>query len=119
MTLKTSLIATLSLALYACAGSPPKMERPVKFYSGSASKQAMCRRTTARMVAFVKEIAKHDETKRYAAQVLAQALAKDDDECIKSSDPAFNTMIGTPADDLRVLLQYQEELLYKCQKWAP
>lgn len=113
-TLKTALILTLS----SCAGSPPKLERPVKLYSGSPSRQAMCRRTKESLAKFVKSNAQHTNTKNYARQVINQIIAEDGIECVKADSQAFGAMVGIPADDLRVLLQYQENLLYKCEKWA-
>lgn len=117
MNLKTSLIATLSFLLLSCAGKPPVMEHPVKFYSGSPSRQSMCRRTQARMVAFVKEIAQHQFTADHAKEALASVMAPDGEDCVKASDPAFGNMLGLTAEDMRVLLQFQENLLYSCEKW--
>lgn len=110
-------IATLNFLLFSCAGKPPVMEHPVKFYSGSPSRQSMCRRTQKAMTEFVKKIAKHQLTKDHAEEVLASVMADDSEDCVKASDPAFGKMLGLTADDMRVLLQFQENLLYSCQKW--
>lgn len=116
---KTLRIATLSLLLASCAGKPPVMEHPVKFYSGSPSKQAMCRRTKAALTKWVQAIAQHSQTRQYAARVLESALAEDPkaEECIKADAKEFGSLIGVTAEDMKVLLQYQENLLYSCEKW--
>lgn len=114
---KISLTVILSAITFSCAGSPPKMEHPVKFYTGSPSRQAMCRRTKARMTEYIRQIAQYQQTVDYAPKVLAAIMAADASECIKADAKEFGAMIGLTAEDMRVLLQYQENLLYKCEKW--
>jgi hypothetical protein len=122
-TLRTVTLSVLALlaacVLAACAGKAPVMEHPVKFYSGSPSRQAMCRRTKEAMAKFAVAIAQHEQTRKYAARVLEQVMAEDPkgEECIQASEKAFGSMIGLTAEDMRVLLQYQENLVYGCAKW--
>lgn len=113
---KTWKIA-LILALSSCSGSPPKPERPIKMYSGSPGRQAMCRRTKESLAKFVKEVAQHSATRNLAREAINEIVAQDAIECIKADSAAFAQIVGIPADDLRVLLQYQENLLYKCERW--
>lgn len=114
--LRTSRIL-LILALSSCAGSPPKMERPIKLYNGTPSKLALCRLTKGQVAGFAKSIAQHSRTKAYADRVVRAALALDALECIRADEAKFSEFVGIHADDLRVILQYQENLLYSCQKW--
>lgn len=113
--LRTSLIATLSLA--GCAGTPPKLERPVKYYGGVPEMGAMCRNTKKNLAAWLKGIAQHEFTRANAEPGVEALLAPDDIECIRADAKEFAALVGVPADDLRVLLQYQENLLYNCEKW--
>lgn len=94
------------------------MEHQIKFYSGSPSRQAMCRRSRVSVAKWVNGIALHFATRKYAERVLAKIMASDSEECISSGDPAFSSMIGITAEDMRVLLQFQEELIHRCQKWS-
>ena len=122
-TLRTVILSwaalLLAVVLAACAGKPPVMEHPVKFYSGSPSRQAMCRRTKEALTKWVVAIAQHSRTRQFASKVLDQALAEDPkgEDCIKADAKEFGSLIGLTADDMRVLLQYQENLLYSCEKW--
>lgn len=116
MRLKILKIA-LTIALSGCAGNPPKQERPVKFYGGVPEKSSMCRVVKRDLVAFAQKIARHQRTKNFAPQIINASVARDALECIKADEQAFSSMVGIPADDLRVLLQYQESLLYRCEKW--
>lgn len=122
-TLRTVILSwaalLLAVVLAACAGKPPVMDHPVKFYSGSPSRQAMCRRTKEALTKWVVAIAQRSQTRKYAARVLEQALAADPkgEDCIKADAKEFGALIGVPADDMRVLLQYQENLLYSCERW--
>lgn len=117
---KRLLIATLSVSLLSCAGKPPDMERPIKYYGGIPSRKAMCRNVTQEsMTAFVQKIANHSLTRNYAQELVAAYVDQPTKglECIPAEDKKFATLIGLPADDLRVLLQHIENLVYKCQKW--
>lgn len=116
MRLKNWKIA-LTIVLSSCAGSPPKQERPVKFYGGVPERASMCRVQKETLVGFAKKIAKHQRTRNYAERVIDAAVAKDALECIRADESKFANMVGIPADDLRVLLQFQEELLYACERW--
>lgn len=120
-TLKILLIAVLSLAfLTSCAGKPPAMERPVKFYGGVPERESMCRNVTRKSFAnWIRQIARHQRTRAYADKAVAYALAADKKEleCIRADEPGFAKLIGMPADDLRVLLQHIEDLVYSCEKW--
>lgn len=115
--LKTALMAGLSILLASCAGSPPKQERPVKFYGGVPERAAMCRVNKETLIAAAKRIARHSRTKAYAKKVIEASVAADAIECIGASEQKFASMVGIPADDLRVLLQFQEDLLYGCERW--
>ena len=115
MRLKSFRIA-LILALSSCSGSPPKLERPIALYGGIPERQEMCTVLPDTLTAFVRKIARHSRTKAYAKQAIDRALATGL-LCIKASDPKFASMVGIPADDLRVLLQYNENLLYSCKSW--
>lgn len=110
---KTFLIVALS----SCSGSPPKPERPIKLYSGSPTREAMCRRTQANVAKFVNANARHMRTKSYAREYIAKVMAEDGLECISANAKEFAELVGIPADDLRVMLQYQENLIYKCERW--
>lgn len=113
---RTALISILSLSFLSCSGSPPKLERPIEMYGGIPERQEMCLVTPDTLTAFVQRIAKHQRTRAYAPAVIQQVLVTGL-KCIKASDPKFAAMVGIPADDLRVLLQYNENLIYKCAKW--
>jgi hypothetical protein len=118
MNWKKSLISVASsLILVSCAGSPPKLERPVKLYNGTPSKLGVCRLTKGQVTAWAESIAQHQTSKAYAGKVINRALAVDALECIRADSAAFKGVIGILADDFRVLLQYQENLLYSCAKW--
>lgn len=119
MILRTLLIVAVNLCLLSCAGAPPKLERPVKFYSGSPSKEAMCRRTKAALTDWAVRMVRRPESRRYAVQAIRSALAEDGVECIPANAKEFGQMIGVPADDMRVLLQFQENLLFSCERWKP
>lgn len=111
--LRISLILTLS----ACAGNPPKMERKIKLWNGTPERSAMCRTAVTKAVAFARKHLKQDASKSYAGQVVRAALVDDAVECIKSDDSKFAAFVGLTADDLGVLLRYQENLLYQCAEW--
>lgn len=114
---KILLTGALSALLFSCAGSPPKMERPIKMWSGTPERGSICRLTQSQVGNMVHAIAQFTRTKSYASKVLARAMAADAFECIRAEDPKFATFAGITFDDLRVLLQYQENLLYSCERW--
>lgn len=120
-TWKTLLTAILSASLlFSCAGKPPAMERPVKFYGGVPERKAMCRNVTRKSMAnWLRAIAQHSRTRAYADKAVAHALAADarELECIASDSSGFAKLIGLPTDDLRVLLQHIENLVYSCERW--
>lgn len=116
-TWKIRLTVGLSFLLTACAGTPPKLERPIKLYTGTPSRIAICRLTKAQVAGFAKSVAQHQRTKAYADKVVNAALVRDALECIAADSAKFSEFVGIHADDLRVLLQYQENLLYSCERW--
>lgn len=119
-TWKISRTVILSALLASCAGKPPAMERKVIFYGGVPEREAMCRNVTRKSMAkWIQAIAQHSRTRAYAEKAVEFALAADarEIECIKADTPGFAKLIGMPADDLRVLLQHIENLIYSCERW--
>lgn len=119
-TLKILLISTLSLALFSCAGTPPKLEHPVNLYDGTPSRTSMCRKTKESLIQQLQTWAQYGFTKAHVRSAVGGFLAQQEPaalDCIRADSPGFASMVGMPADDLRVLLQYIENLLYSCEKW--
>lgn len=111
---RTLLIATFAVS---CAGKPPEMDRPVTFYYGNASRQEMCQAQQRRIVAWLQKMAKHSTTRKYIPQYAKAMLARDSGACIAANDQRFEQLVGMSVDDLGALLQYQEDLIYKCERW--
>lgn len=111
------LISTLSVSLMSCAGNPPKLERKVKYYGGVPSRKSLCRSTKESLVDFLKKFAIHDLTRANAEAAVDKLLVDDGTECVSADSKEFSSMVGIRSDDLRVLLQFQENLLYSCEKW--
>lgn len=104
----------------ACAGSPPKMERPIKLYNGVSARSEVCRLSQAQIQQLTQPQVVYDSTK----EMLAQAIPHIFDEppvleCIPANDERFDSMGAFTFDDLGVLLRYQEKLLNACEKWSP
>ncbi len=117
---KILLIATLNFLLVGCAGTAPKLERKISVYHGAPERVSLCRESTAQLVARVEKWAQNDFTRMNVRGVLQKALASSEPaalECIRADSREFATMLGLPADDMRVLLQYIENLLYSCERW--
>lgn len=114
---KIRLTLTLNILLVSCGGTPPKMERPVKFYSGNPEKMAMCRNTKEQLAEYIVDAASKEITKQVAKGIVNAILAEDVQECILSSSDAFKTLAGVPWDDIGVMLRYQENLVFSCEKW--
>lgn len=112
---KILLISILS----GCAGTPPKLERPVSYYAGIPERSSMCRNVKSNLVDFLKKIAKHQGTRDQVENIVNTAFQADPlgVECVKADEPNFAALVGISADDLRVLLQYMENLVYKCERW--
>ena len=113
---KIALISTSSLLL-SCAGSAPKPERPIKLWNGTPERLAVCRTTLNKAEAFAKKHLRSDFSKSNVRRALMSALAPDGVECVSSDDPRFAAFLALTADDLGVILRYQENLLYSCERW--
>jgi hypothetical protein len=114
-TSKILLIATLSLS--ACSGNPPKMERQIKLWAGTPERKAICRLTNESITDWAQAIAQHTRTKLFASKVINRVMVAYRTECVAADSNDFKRYAGISFDDLRVLLQYQENLLYSCKKW--
>ncbi len=107
----------IALLLAGCAGNPPKMERPVKLWNGTPERQSLCRTSVDKAVAFAKKHLARDLSKSSAAKYMRSALLQDAVECIGANQKEFAAFVALTAEDLGVLLRYQENLLFSCQKW--
>jgi hypothetical protein len=79
----------------------------------------MCRTTVAKAVSFAKRSLVSDTSKAYVSKVMQAALVKDAVECVRADQKEFAAFVGLTADDLGVLLRYQESLIFNCAKWKP
>lgn len=115
--MKKILISTLSLILFSCAGSPPKLERPVKLYNGAPEVNGICRLTKPAIARIAKKALKTDDAKSQVNAVVKEMFAPDEVECIRADDRKFSNYGCYSFSDIAVMLRWQENLLYSCDRW--
>lgn len=115
---RISLISVLSFLLFSCAGTAPKLEHPVKFWNGTPERSAVCRTSSKKVIAFVQRELITDTARQQAATAIREALARDQVECVAADSEAFGGFVALTFEDIGALLRFQENLLFKCEKWA-
>lgn len=104
-----SILMTL-LVLVSCAGAPPYQDRKVKIWNGSPEEAGICRMSTV-------------DLKQKTGILLPTFMMKKihqgttRSECIQATDLAFQKYACLTFDDLGVLYDYIEKLIYSCKKW--
>lgn len=110
-------ILILSFLAFSCAGSPPKMEHAVKLYIGDPASGQICRLTKSAIVKWAKKSLAREESKQYVNAAVREMFKPDDVECIDARDPKFKVFGAYSFEDISVMLRYQENLLYSCERW--
>lgn len=115
--MKTTLILTLSLFLFGCGGIPPKLEHPVKMYLGAPEVGGICRLKKSAIARLAKKYLAKDESRNQVDSAVSVMFSKDEIECVDARSNEFKSYACYSLEDNRVLLRYQENLLYSCEKW--
>lgn len=58
-----------------------------------------------------------DEAKTQVKALVKNGFSSDEVECIRADDPEFAKYGGISFSDLGVLLRFQEDLLFSCERW--
>jgi hypothetical protein len=93
------------------------MERPIKQFQGAPEVGGICRMTKEDLTRFAKKSVKTDLAKKHVPQVVGQMLAPNGMECVDAREKKFARYGCYSFDDIAVMLRYQENLLYSCEKW--
>lgn len=98
------------LFLVSCAGVPPYQERKVKIWNGAPEVGGVCRMSTPEL---------KEKTQIKAPVFLMKRIHQGtkEVECIQATDEAFKKYACLTFEDLGVLYDYIETLIYSCKKW--
>jgi len=111
------LISALSFFLVACAGTPPKMERPIKIYNGVPESREICRLSRSAVSNFAQKTLREDLSKQEMRKNIASFISQGGADCIDTTDREFAKYAALKFDDLKVLIRYQEKLIFSCEQW--
>lgn len=112
-----SFLQLISLfILVSCAGTPPYQSRKVKIWNGAPEEAGICRMSTLDLKEEIESIINKDMavTLRQMKKVHQGTTSM---ECITATDQAFKKYACLTFDDLGVLYDYIETLIYSCKKW--
>lgn len=93
------------------------MEHPVKLYNGAPEVGGICRLKQAAIAKWAKKNLAQEESKKYVNAAVKQMFSEDDVECIDAKSDKFKSYGCYSFEDIRVMLRYEENLLYSCEKW--
>jgi hypothetical protein len=101
-----ALIAMALFQLQSCGNVPaPRMERPVKLYTGSPEMNGICTLS--------------DVTEQSSmSPVLNKFIYKGTVTCIDASSEEFKAYMSMSWDDAEMLFIHNATLLNKCKKWT-
>lgn len=112
------ILILASLLMVGCAGSPPKMERPVKLFNGAPERGAVCRLSKKAIARVAKKLLKTREAKDQVSDVVKVMFAPDEIDCVSASSREFASYGCYTFSDIGVMLRWQEALLHSCDKWG-
>lgn len=73
--------------------------------------------TRAEIAALAKRALKSDAAKSQVNAIVRQGFAKDGKNCIRADDPEFAKFGAFSFSDIGVILRYEEDLIYSCERW--
>lgn len=92
------------------------MERKVKIWNGAPEEAGICRMSTKDLKSNIEEVIGRD-TKipvRLMKKIHQGYIGM---ECLQATDQAFQQYACLTFEDLGVLYDYIEKLIYSCKKW--
>lgn len=116
--MKKTLQLLSLIFLVSCAGHAPQMERKVKIWNGAPEEAGICRLSTANLKNEI-ELNLPDGRKIQLPLKLFKKVHQGylGTQCLQATDPSFEKYACLTFDDLGVLYDYIEKLIYSCKKW--
>lgn len=93
------------------------MERKIKQWNGAPEMGGICRMSRDDLAKLAKRALKTDLAKSQVRKIVKEGFAPDGVECIRADDPKFAEYGAYSFKDIAVLLRYQENLLFSCERW--
>ena len=98
------------LFLVSCAGVPPYQSRKIKVWNGSPEMAGICRMSSKDLKSAVNIPLPSQMIKKVHQGFIGM-------ECMPSTDPEFKNYACLTFEDMGVLYDYIQTLLYSCKEW--
>lgn len=102
----------LLIILVSCAGTPPYQSRKIKIWNGAPEVGGICRMSSKGLKREVDLQLPLPLIKKVHQGFIGQ-------ECLAAIDPTFKTYACLTFDDIGVLYDYIQTLIYSCKEWKP